>query len=59
MKQIILTVLTIIWLSILVVYIAFAMAVATHALYNTMPILGYISGVLTAAVLIVFPIRLF
>ena len=55
----ILTVLVLIGLAILVVYMSFSMAIVTVSLYNTTPIAGYISGVLMAAVLIVFPIRLF
>lgn len=55
----ILTVLVMVGLAILVVYMSFAMAILTVSLYNTTPIVGYISGILMAAVLIVFPIRLF
>ena len=58
-KKMLLTVLAIIWIAILVAYLAFAMAIVTVSLYNTTPIAGYIAGVLTMAVLIVFPIRLF
>lgn len=56
-KKMLLTVLAIIWIAILVAYLAFAMAIVTVSLYNTMPLLGYISFVLMAAVIVTFMLR--
>lgn len=56
-KKTILTVLVIIGIAILVAYVAFAMAMFTQVLYNTMPLLGYISFALMAAVIVTFMFR--